>query len=154
MPNNLVGMADGSAQGPPANGPTADPAPQNALAAPPTAPAAPTGAPAAPQKQIHVNDATEVLNKQSTIDRGLRDLLKEPGPVPRKKVVDMAVDLVAKRVMTAQAMAGYLADLPEDPIKIREWAAAHAQTVETGLDQLIGMLHGVNAPPPAGTPMQ
>lgn len=102
------------------------------------------------QKQVHIDEAKQVLQKQAAIDRALRGVLKEPGPVPRKKIVDMAVDLVAERVISAQAMAGYMADLPEDPVKIREWAAAHAMTVEKGLNQLIDMMHGATAPPAEG----
>ena len=135
MANSLSAMADEGAQGtPPATAP---------------APAAAAGAPAAPQKQIHINEVKGIIAKQAEIDRALRGLLKEPGPVARKKVIDMAVGLVANQVMSAQAMAGYLADLPEDPQAIRQWAAGHAQTVEKGLDQLMGMVHGVGfAEPP------
>jgi len=136
MPNNLVSpsaMADGGAQTPPPQ--------QNALATPPTAPT--PGAMATPQKSVHINEVKGVIGKQASIDRALRGLLKDGGPVPRKAVIDMAIELVAERTLSAQAMAGYLADLPEDPLEIRKWATTHAQTVEKGLDQLIGMVHGV-----------
>jgi hypothetical protein len=134
MPNNLVA---GSAMG---NGATqAPPAPGNALVRPPMA--SPT-----PPKQVHLSEVKDVVLKQATIDRALKDLLKEPGPVKRGQVVDMAVSLVAKQVMSPQAMAGYLADLPEDGMQIRQWAAQHAKNVEQGLDQLLQLLHGAAAP--------
>lgn len=117
MPNNLV---------PPASG----------MNAPPTQPTAPT------QPQVHMDDVKEAVSKQAAIDRALRGLLAEGGPIKRKEVIDMSVNLVASRVLSAQAMAGYLKDLPEDPTKVKEWVENHAATVEKNLDQIIAMLSG------------
>ena len=142
MPNNLVAgsaMGNGATQAPPAQG--------NALARPPTA--SPT-----PPKQVQLSEVKDVVLQQAAIDRSLRSLLKEPGPVKRKQVIDVAIDLVAKRAMSPQQMAGYLADLPEDPVQMRQWVSQHAANVEKGLDQLLQLLHGAAAPTPAGTPTQ
>jgi len=150
MPNNLVGsaMGNGATQSAPA---AVSPGAGNQLAAAAGAPPQQMpGAPASPAtKQVQLSEAKDVLRKQGAIDRQLKGLLKEPGPVKRKQVIDVAVNLVAERIMSPQEMAGYLADLPEDGMQIRQWVVQHAKNVEQGLDQLIGMVHGVDAQQPA-----
>jgi hypothetical protein len=130
------------------NGATqATPAPSNALVPAARQPAAPSVPSATPPKRVQLQEVKDAILQQSAVDNGLRRLLKDPGPIQRKQVIDLAVSLVAKRVMTPQAMAGYLADIPEDPLQIRKWAAAHAKDVEKDLDQLLTLLHGAAAPP-------
>lgn len=108
------------------------------------------GAPA-PQNQVTYQQVKEALLKQSAIDRGLRGLLKDDGPVARKDVIDMAIGLVADRVMSPQDMAGYLASLPTDPQKVAEWVQKHATNVEKNLDQMMQMVAGSQQPPAAPT---
>lgn len=103
-----------------------------------------------------IDEAKDVIKKQATIDKRLRRLLEKGGPVARKDVVQVAVNLVAERVVSAQTMAGYLADLPEDPDAVREWVEKHAVEAENQLSQLLDMLHGIDAPAsdqPAATGM-
>lgn len=100
---------------------------------------APTGA--------TLEEARDAIRKQSVICQKLTSLLMEGGPVPKKKVVQVCTEIVAERVMSAQAIAGYLADLPDDPEAIREWVEKHAVEAENGLDQILEMVHGVEATP-------
>lgn len=147
MPNALT---DGALSG---AGPMAGQGPQVDAAAMQTPPAA-------PPQGIDIKEVYDVLHKQETVDRKFRTLLETGGPIARKNVTQAAVELVAERVMPAQAMAAILADLPEDPQQIREWVEQHAKTIEDQLQQLLTLVHGTEDPthpmdafgPPEGEP--
>lgn len=137
MPNAL---ADGALSG---AGPLAGQGPQ--VDAP-----AMQSAPVTPQKSTTPEEVIQTIHKQSIVDGKLRTLLDKGGPISRKQVTQIAIEIVAGRVMSAQTMAGILADLPEDPEAIREWVEVHAKEVEAHLEQLLTMLHGTVDP---STPM-
>lgn len=101
--------------------------------------------PADEQPQTTLPQVKDAIHKQAVIDQKLRAILDEGGPVPRKKVIQVATELVAERVLSAQAMAGFLIDLPEEPDAIREWVEAHAKEAETQLEQLMMLIHGLEA---------
>src|SRR5882672_5725380 len=141
MPNNLMNgampaaSADGALAG---AGELASQGPQVDATALQTPPAAPSG--------ISISEVYDAIHKQSVVDRKFRQMLDEGGPISRKKVIQAATEIVAERVMSAQAIAGVLADLPEDPDAIREWVQEHAQTIKTQLQQLLQLVHGVEDP--------
>lgn len=124
-----------SAQGPEVDKP--------ALETPPSAPSSPSGMGGPLPSPKDIKDA---IHNQSFIDSRLRGLLEEGGPVARKDVIQVATEIVAERAMSAQAIAGYLADLPEDPQDVREWVQRHANSAEQSLQQLMIALHGSEAP--------
>jgi hypothetical protein len=87
----------------------------------------------------------EAIHKLSAVSASF-DALLNKGTVTRKEVVDAAIKLVARRIMSAQSMAQTLKDLPQDPADVREWLQRIADgTVksEQGLHQL---LSGIRAP--------
>lgn len=101
--------------------------------------------PSAPSPQMFTMDEVkEVIQQQSAVDRELRELLEKPGAITRKQVMDGAVRLVAKRILSAQAAAGYLIDLPTDPQLIRNWVERHAALADDHLTQLLAKVHSVN----------
>lgn len=121
---------------------------------PPQSGAVPAGGAAQQaQKQVRLQDVKEMILKQSTVDRALKNILKHGGPIKPKEVLDMASQLVGSRTVSAQQAAGYLSDLPDDPNKVREWCERHAREAESVLDQLLEMVQGVE-PPPGGAPDQ
>lgn len=147
MPNALVSPAAGPAPAPSA-GPAIGPSPGNALAS-----AAAGGAPdaaAQPEQaagpQFTLDEVKDTIRKQASVDRKLQGLLAQP-KITRDDVVQMAVELIAEKVLSAQAVAGYLADLPDDdPEKVRAWVEGHAKAAEQGLDQLLQFVHGSMGP--------
>lgn len=142
MPNNLTAGAvpaagqDGALSG---AGPITSQGPQVDASAMQT----PSAGPPAPSSQgIDIKDVYDVIHKQSAVDAKLRKLLDKDGPITRKDVTQVAIELVADRTMSAQAIAGYLADMPEDPDALREWVEVHAKEAETQLQQLLTLIHG------------
>lgn len=97
-------------------------------------------------KQHSSKDLSQSIDNTLMIDSKLRRLLAQDGPIKRKDIIDMATEIVAERGMSAQAMAGYLADLPEDPQDIREWVQRHANAADQSLNQLLIALHGSEMP--------
>lgn len=95
---------------------------------------------------VSVEELQEYIQKQAYIDVQLRSLLDANEPISRKKVINVCVGIVARRVMSAQAMAGFLKDLPTEPQAIREWVEQHAKEGETQLEQMLEMLHGTVDP--------
>lgn len=91
-------------------------------------------------------DIEEAINKQVQIDAKLRSVLAKEGQIKRKDVINVATKLVADRVISAQSMAQYLSDLPEDPDDIREWVQQHATAADNNLNQLLVILHRSNEP--------
>ncbi len=144
MPNSLAAGAlpnTGADAGPiSAQGPQVD---AKAMETPPTPPTGGAGGADQPSSPADVKD---MIHKQAVVDAKLRQLLDEGGPIPRKEVITVATELVADRVMSAQSIAGYLSDLPEDPEAIREWVQRHANDAENHLQQMLVMLHGSEAP--------
>lgn len=110
--------------------------------------ALPSAAAPAQQKQVKLADAKDMIHKQAEVDRQLKAILKEGGPIKPKEVLEMATRLVANRTITAQQAAGYLSDLPDDPNKVREWCERHAREADQVLDQLIQMVEGVEPTDP------
>ena len=141
MPNPLVGMPPPAV----AQGATAQVPPTQPSAAGPAAPGD------APQKQVTYQQVKEVIHKQTRIDGLLRGLLADGGKnISRKQVMDMGVTLVAERVMSPQEVAGYLTDMPDDPVQLRNWVAKHAASAERGMDQLLSMIDGQMNPDALG----
>lgn len=100
-------------------------------------------APAPSQPGVTYDQVREALHKQAAIDRELRQLLAESkGAVSRKSVVDMAIRLVADRVMSPQDMAGYLASLPTEPAQVTPWVEKHAANVENNMQKMMAMVAG------------
>lgn len=101
-----------------------------------------------PKQQFTMDEVTDLIHKQAAIDGALREVLRTPGPIDRKKVLDAAAKLVAKRVISAQAAAGYLIDLPKDPNLVRNWCERHAADAEGHLSQMLDKIQGVDIPTP------
>ena len=153
MPTNA--LAAGALPGTGADaGPITSQGPQvdaSAMKTPPASPTPPTGATggpgggpgggAMPGQAPGPQDIEEALLKTVKVDTKLRGLLSKDGPIKRKDVIAVATEIVAERVMSAQAMAQYLSDMPEDPEQIKEWVQQHATTADNNLDQLLVMLH-------------
>lgn len=95
-----------------------------------------------PQRQVSYQQVRDTIMKQTRIDELLRGLLKSGQPISRKEVQDLAVTLVAERIMSPQQVAGYVTDLPDDPVQIRNWAMKHAAAAERGMDGLMSMIEG------------
>lgn len=151
MPNSLVDAASNSVATPGAMPAAA--APMAGATAPgvatPDATGAPPGMPGAkPQKSVTVPEVKDAIRKQAVIDHALHNLIKSGKPVPRKDVISACIDLVAKRALSAEEMAGYLTTLPQDPMQVRDWVAKHAANVEQHLEAMLGMVAGQEAPPP------
>lgn len=142
LPNTGVDPGPMASQGPQAGmGPGGMPP------AAPTAPTPPTGAPpAGGQAQTSPEAVREAIDKLSAVGAVFSGILDRPGPITRKEVIDAAVKLVARRIMSAQSMAQTLKDLPTDPQDVREWLQRIADGVtksEIGLHQLMS---GIRAP--------
>lgn len=101
-----------------------------------------------PQQQFTLDEAYEIIRKQSAIDHELQKLIDQPGPITRQKVLDAAVRLVAARTVSPQMAAGYLIDLPQDPAMVRNWVERHAADAEDMLHKLLDKVQGVNIPDP------
>jgi hypothetical protein len=159
MPNTGADAGPIAGQGPKVDAtamqtPPAGPQPDAGGASPP--PDAGGGPPGAP-------DVDEAIRKTVAVDAKLRSVLSKDGPIKRKDVIKIATELVAARVISAQSMAQYLSDLPEDPQDIREWVQKHATQADNNLNQLLVMLHrsgepqddqGGEQPPPQMPPQQ
>lgn len=130
MPNNLV---DAALDPPPQQ-------PQAAVSGAQGAAAAPGSPTPAAQKQIQYDKVREIVRKQSRIVDGLDDLLEPGGDIKKKEVTSFAARLVADRILSAQEMAGYLIDLPDDPARIRTWVERHAKNTNEQLDQVMSMV--------------
>jgi len=151
MPGPMNALAAGALPGTGADaGPIASQGPEvnaAAMKTPPASPTPPTGAAggpgggAAPGQPAGPQEIEEALLKTVKVDTKLRGLLSKDGPIKRKDVIAVATEIVAERVMSAQAMAQYLSDMPEDPEQIKEWVQQHATTADNNLDQLLVMLH-------------
>lgn len=149
MPNALLNGMNAAASSPGTNmSPGSGPPVPGAPPAAPGGPAGPgAGGPAAPQKTATLDQVKGAIRKQSEIAHRLGSLLESGKPVERKDAIDACVGLVADRIFTAEEMAGYLTDMPQDPMQVRDWLSKHEQNADQNLDKLIAMVHGQDAPP-------
>lgn len=117
----------------------------NRLTAPPVMPqqapqAMAQGAPQPQGKQFTMDEVKDLIHKQATIAAKLGALTADDGKATKKDVVQVATELIAERIMSAQEVAGLLKDLPTEPDKIAEWVNQHAANADAGLEQLVGFL--------------
>lgn len=118
----------------------------NPVASAPAA-GAPGAPPAAAQKSVEYTEVRDMLGKQMRIAGQLKELLDD-GNVNKKEVMNMATDLVAERVVSAEVMAGFLVDLPDDPNEVRKWAEKHSADADRTVEGLLDMIDGIAASGP------
>jgi len=141
--------------------PQAPEAPQ-AAPEPPAAPPAPEAAPEAPEAPEETPEAPpdadvppptlaeagidpellqKAIHKMAVVTSRLTTVLEKP-TVTRSAIIQMMTEIVADDAMSPQTAATFLADIPEEPDDIREWAQRHSDKGHELLAQMAYAQHG------------